>query len=69
MGLNNKDSIQLREQLKNDFDSLKKTIAFHKNKSTYYLPLNVSPTVRSFVGDNLLHLKNYKIEAKIEAKI
>ena len=66
MGLSNIDSVQLREWLKKDFDSLKKTIAPHKNRSTYYLPVYGSQTVRSFAGDNLLHLKNDKIEAKRE---
>ena len=66
MGLSNIDSVQLREWLKKDFYSLKKTIAPHKNRSTYYLPLYSSQTVRSFAGDNLLQLKNDKIEAKRE---
>lgn len=66
MGLSNIDSIQLRNWLKKDFDSLKKTIAPYKNKSTYYLPVYGSQTVRSFSGDNLRHLSTEKIEAKRE---
>ena len=66
VGLSNIDSIQLRAWLKKDFDSLKKTIAPHKNKSTYYLPVYGSQTVHPFLGDNERHLKNNKIEAKRE---
>jgi hypothetical protein len=66
VGLSNIDSIQLRNWLKKDFDSLKKTIAPYKNKSTYYLPVYGSQTVRSFSGDNLRHLSTEKIEAKRE---
>ena len=66
VGLSNFDSVQLREWLKKDFYSLKKIRAPHKKRSTYYLPLYGSQTVRSFAGDNLLQLKKDKIEAKRE---
>ena len=64
VGLNNLDSVFLKEIFKKDYKNILNQLPFNESGTNYYIPLFLNETVKNIYGNNKLNKERQDIEAE-----